>query len=245
MLTPFAKLLRLTVLFTLMGATGCSLLTPKPEVVDTQEAVLGPIDPELQQGFSDALVLLRDEEFAEAETLLIALTSKFPAFAGPWSNLAIAQSQQEKYTEALISIDKSLAEDESFCQAVSLKGVVLRELGQFQQAKEQYLAALKCNPEDALSLYNLGVLSDLYLHDEVAALGYYQQYLITQGEQQDQTVQSWVVDLKRRVPAEVIVEAKQETSTETIIEEGSETSAEPNNKLEANKSEPQLAGEEL
>lgn len=237
MLTPFAKLLRLTVLLALIGSAGCSLLTPKPEVVDTQEAVLGPIDPELQQGFSDALVLLRDKEFVEAETLLIALTSKFPAFAGPWSNLAIAQSQQEKYAEALVSIDKSLAEDASFCQAVSLKGVVLRELGQFQQAKEQYLEALKCNPEDALSLYNLGVLSDLYLHDEVAALGYYQQYLITQGEQQDETVQSWVVDLKRRVPAEAIAEAEPDASTKT--------SDQPENKVEANKSEPQLAGEEL
>lgn len=239
MLTPFAKLLRLTVLLALIGSTGCSLLTPKPEVVDTQEAVLGPIDPELQQGFSDALVLLRDEEFAEAEALLITLTSKFPAFAGPWSNLAIAQSQQEKYAEALVSIDKSLAEDAAFCQAVSLKGVVLRELGQFQQAKEQYLAALKCNPEDALSLYNLGVLSDLYLHDEVAALGYYQQYLITQGEQQDETVQSWVVDLKRRVPAEAIAE------TEPKEEASTGSSAESKNKVEANKSEPQLAGEEL
>jgi tetratricopeptide (TPR) repeat protein len=237
MLTPFAKLLRLTLLLALMGATGCSLLAPKPEVIDTREAVLGPIDPELQQGFSEALVLLRDEEYAEAEALLIELTSKFPAFAGPWSNLAIAQSQQEKYAEALISIDKSLAEDESFCQAVSLRGVVLRELGQFKQAKEQYLAALKCNPEDALSLYNLGVLSDLYLHDEVAALGYYQQYLITQGEYQDETVRSWVVDLKRRVPAEAITDAEPEVSTEA--------GAESNKQLEVNKSEPQLAGEEL
>jgi hypothetical protein len=72
------------------------------------------------------------------------------------------------------------------------------------------------------------VLSDLYLHDNVAALSYYQQYLIAQGEQQDETVKSWVVDLKRRVPAE--------TQQEPV--RNSEQAA------EANGSAPQLAGEE-
>ncbi len=230
MSTPFVNLVRLVVSLAFVQLTACSLLQPKPEVVDTQAAVLGPLDPELQQGFSEALVLLRDQEYVEAESALLALTAKFPNFAGPWSNLAIAQSQQDKYDEALISIDRALIQDEKFCQAVAFKGVVLRELGEFQQAKKQYQAALECNPNDTLSLYNLGVLSDLYLHDEVAALSYYQQYLATQGEQQDSAVQSWVVDLKRRVPA-----PSADTPEGAIIPEA----------IGSHKSEPQLAGEEL
>lgn len=230
MLTPFVNLLHLIMLVTLFGMTGCSLFTPKPVVVDTQEATLGPIDPKLQKGFSEALVLLRDEEYSEAEAALLVLTEKFPGFAGPWSNLAIALSKQEKYADALVSIDKALEQDEKFCQAISFKGVVLRELGEFQLAKEQYLSALVCNPEDALSIYNLGVLSDLYMHDEVAALDYYQQYLKTQGDQQDETIKSWVVDLKRRVPAQADV-------IPDVIE--------PADKVDQNLSEPQLAGEEL
>lgn len=212
-----------------MTLTGCSMFAAKPVIVDTQENVLGSIDPALEQGFSEALVLLRDKHYAEAETALLALTSQFPDFAGPWSNLAIAQSKQEKYTDALTSLDRALKQDENFCQAMSLRGVVLRELGQFQLAKDQYQSALVCNPEDHLTLYNLGVLSDLYLHDEAAALSYYQQYLETQGEQQDEEVQSWVVDLKRRVPEEKRIN----------------TSAEPESTVETNGSEPQLAGEEL
>jgi tetratricopeptide (TPR) repeat protein len=228
MLTPFVNAMRLVLITVIAVLSGCSLLAPKPEVVDTQAEVLGPIDPALQQGFSDALVLLRDEEYVEAEAALVILTTQYPDFAGPWSNLAIAQNKQEKFSAALESIDKALGQDGSFCQAMSLKGVILRELGQFKLAKEQYQAAIVCNPEDALSIYNLGVLSDLYLHDEVSALGYYQAFLKTQGEEQDETIKSWVVDIKRRVP---------EPTPEIEVNPG----ADVDQKL----SEPQLAGEEI
>jgi tetratricopeptide (TPR) repeat protein len=228
MLTRFVKVVRLAFLVSIVGLSGCSMFAPKPEVVDSQAGLLGPISTELQQSFADALVLLQDEKFAEAEVLLLKITSDFPAYAGPWSNLSIAQSKQERFEEALISINNALQQDQQFCQALSFKGVVLRELGQFKLAKEQYLAALLCDPSDALSVYNLGVLSDLYLHDNVAALSYYQQYLVTQGEKENDVVKSWVVDLKRRVPAEVPTEPAQSIDDAT----------------EADVSEPQLAGEE-
>ena len=204
------------------------MFTAKPEVVDTQAAVLGPIPEALQQAYGDALALMQDEEFVAAEEKLLDITVKYPTYAGPWSNLSIAQSKQEKFDQALLSIDKSLLQDSEFCQAMSLKGVVLRELGKFKLAKEQYLVALKCDPNDSLTLYNLGVLSDLYLHDNVTALSYYQQFLITQGEQQDEAVKSWVVDLKRRVPAEVL-EAPAQSVDESV---------------DGNSLENQLAGEE-
>jgi tetratricopeptide (TPR) repeat protein len=228
MSTLFVKCMRLSLLLAAVLLSGCSMFTPKPVVVDTQADVLGAIPAELEQSFGDALELLQDEEYEEAEKLLLVVTQKFPNFAGPWSNLAIAQSKQEKYDAALVSIDNALQQDEKFCQAVSLKGVVLRELGQFKEAKDQYLAALVCNPNDIMTLYNIGVLSDLYLHDNVTALSYYQKYLAALGSQQDETVQSWVVDLKRRVPAESQQEPVQNIETA----------------VEANSSAPQLAGEE-
>ena len=228
MSTLFVKCMRLSFLLAAVSLSGCSVFTPKPVVVDTQADVLGPIPPELQQTFGDALELLQNEEFEEAENLLLDVTKKFPNFAGPWSNLAISQSKQEKYDAALVSVDNALKQDDEFCQAVSLKGVILRELGQFKQAKDQYLSALSCNPNDIMTLYNIGVLSDLYLHDNVTALSYYQKYLAALGEQQDETVQSWVVDLKRRVPAETQQEPVQNIETA----------------VEANSSAPQLAGEE-
>lgn len=228
MLKRFAKSVRLFLGLAVLFLSGCSLLSPKPEVIDTQEGILAPISPELQQAFGEALVLLQDEEFLAAEALLLDITQQFPQYAGPWSNLAIAKSKLEKFDEALESINNALKQNEQFCQALSLKGVILRELGQFKLAKEQYLAALACDPNDLMTLYNLGVLSDLYLHDNVTALSYYQQYLVALGEQQDETVKSWVVDLKRRVPVE-----SQQNSVDKVDRAADDTMPVP-----------QLAGEE-
>jgi tetratricopeptide (TPR) repeat protein len=210
MLTRFVKHVRLGFMVVVVSLSGCSIFVPKPVVVDTRSDVLGPISAELQQSFGAALGLMQSEDFLAAENLLLKITLKFPSYAGPWSNLAIVQSKQEKFDDALVSIDEALQQDENFCQALSVKGVVLRELGKFKRAKEQYLAARVCNPLDILTLYNLGVLSDLYLHDNVAALSYYQQYLAAQGQMQDEMVKSWVVDLKRRVPTELQEEFQQE-----------------------------------
>lgn len=233
---PFVNVLRCVLFIFFISLSGCSVFTPKPVVVDTQETVLGPIDPILQQGFGDALALLRDKKFEEAEVLLLDLTATFPAFAGPWTNLAIAQGQRMDFNSALSSINNALAVDAKFCQAVAYKGVVLRELGQFKKAKDQYLVALACNPNDHLSLYNLGVLSDLYLHDNVAALDYYQRYIQTQGPEPDTVVQSWIVDLKRRIPDQEKPLDKAELPAEA------DTLAPSDSELES--LEPQLAGEQ-
>lgn len=190
-----------------IGISGCSSVPPKPKVIDTQEAVTEKmLSAELTQSFADALTLLRDEKFQQSEVMLLNITSEYPDFAGPWSNLAIAQLSLEKYDDSLMSINKSLAVDEKFCPSLSLKGIILRELGRFSEAKVAYLSAIECNPEDMISLYNLGVLSDLYLHDDASALFYYERYLValneTEGASKDSTVESWVVGLKRRVPEE-------------------------------------------
>lgn len=190
-----------------IGINGCSSVPPKPKVIDTQEAVTEKtLSAELSQSFADALTLLRDEKFQQSEVMLLNITSEYPDFAGPWSNLAIAQLSLEKYDDSLMSINKSLAVDEKFCPSLSLKGIILRELGRFSEAKAAYLSAIECNPEDMISLYNLGVLSDLYLHDDASALFYYERYLValneTEGASKDSTVESWVVGLKRRVPEE-------------------------------------------
>jgi len=190
-----------------IGISGCSSVPPKPKVIDAQEAVTEKtLSAELTQSFADALTLLRDEKFQQSEVMLLNITSEYPDFAGPWSNLAIAQLSLEKYDDSLMSINKSLAVDEKFCPSLSLKGIILRELGRFSEAKAAYLSAIECNPEDMISLYNLGVLSDLYLHDDASALFYYERYLValneTEGASKDSTVESWVVGLKRRVPEE-------------------------------------------
>lgn len=256
MSTPFANIKHIIISLTLMTLSGCGLFQTQPEIVDNHLETESAIDPKLQSLFVDALALLRDEEFDEAEKKLVTITSTYPDFAGPWSNLAIAQLSLKKYDASLLSVNKSLAIDEKFCSSLSLKGVILRELGKFEEAKMSYLAAVDCNPRDNLSIYNLGVLADLYMHDEISALFYYQSYLLNQAESKDPVVETWVVDLKRRVPEEqriaivkktelpnvqadknIAEDASTESNKAEIIKESSDTLILENN-------EPQLAGEE-
>ena len=258
MLMPFAKVMRCWGVLLFVGLSGCSPMQPKPVIVDTQAQVEAALPLKLEQQFTEALALLRDKEFKQAEQLLLVITTKYPAYAGPWSNLAIAQLSLQQFDASLLSIDKALSVDGKFCPSLSLKGVVLRELGRFAEAKTVYLHAIECDPSDVMSLYNLGVLSDLYLHDEVSALFYYQSYLVAQSEGEDTTVESWVIALKRRVPEEqriALVVKKSEAAEEKLlllVRDESEIADVPTvkssnvNPVDVNNegNEPQLAGEE-
>lgn len=236
---PFAKALKIVSLLLIIGLSGCSVLQSKPEpkVLEANSPVEAALPLELTNMFSNALALLKEEEFKESEQLLLEITNKYPNYAGPWTNLAITQLSLEKYDDSLVSVDKALVIDNQFCQSLSLKGVILREQGKFEDAKTAYLNAIECDSSDIRSLYNLGVLSDLYLHDEVTALFYYQSYLVAlnniEGAPNDSTVESWVVGLKRRVPEE-------QRMTLDIKKNGSEESI----KSFDGNAQPQLAGEE-
>ena len=246
MLMPFASGMRLWILVLLVGLNGCSLLKSKPEVVDNQVQTEGALAPELEQMFADALGLLRDKEFEQAEQELLLITSKYPDYAGPWSNLAIAQLSLKKYEASLGSINTAINIDSAFCPSLALKGVVLRELGKFTDAKIVYQQAIECNPDDVASIYNLGVLADLYLHDATTALFYYQTYLIALEGEQDSTVENWVVGLKRRVPEDqriALVTKKPAPAEKEVVAEKGKIIDEPID-MSNDADEPQLAGEE-
>jgi len=204
----------------------CSLLTPKPEVVDSQAQQLGPLREGLTEEFSAALELLSEQDFEQAKQALLVVTEKYPQFPGPWVNLGISQLNMKEYEDSLLSLNKAIEIKADFCAAHSVAGIVQRELGQFKEARSSYETAIQCDPQDINSIYNLGVLLDLYLHDEAAALDHYQQYMARLGEQQDETVQSWIVDLKRRVKVDTpqpVVEpaeaASEESSEQQVAEE--------------------------
>jgi len=198
----FAKIRTPLLLVGLLFLQACSLLSSKPEVVDNQAQQLGALPEGLTEEFSSALGLLSEGEFENAKQALQQVTEKYPDYPGPWVNLGIAQLNLKEFEESLASLNKASEIKPDFCPTHSVKGIAQRELGKFKDAKSSYEAAIQCNPQDINSIYNLGVLLDLYLHDEAAALNHYQQYMARLGEQQDDTVKSWIVDLKRRVKVE-------------------------------------------
>lgn len=227
MLKLFVNLRTPALVAALLLLQACSLLTAKPEVIDSQAQQLGPLPEGLSEEFSAALELLAEQEFEQAKQALQAVTAKHPQFPGPWVNLGISQLNLKEYDDSLASLKKAIEIKTDFCSAHSVSGIVQRELGLFKEACSSYEIAIQCDPQDINSIYNLGVLLDLYLHDGAAALDHYQQYMARLGEQQDETVQSWIVDLKRRYKVETpkpAVETEEAASADSAEQQVAEES---------------------
>ena len=71
---PFVNINHFLIECVFIVLSGCGLFQTKPEVVDNHLETEAAIDPELQSLFADALALLRDEKFEEAEQQLLAIT---------------------------------------------------------------------------------------------------------------------------------------------------------------------------
>jgi Flp pilus assembly protein TadD len=154
----------------------------------------------LIKGYDEAASLLNAEKVNDAIEKLVNLSKQHPTFSGSDYRLARIHLSQKNYEQALLSIDKSIAINPKNYYALNLKGVIHRELGQFEQAKQAYLDSIKVYPEFAEAQLNLGILADIYIHDFELALTQYQTYLNMIEE--DQQVSGWLVDLQRRAKQE-------------------------------------------
>ncbi|WP_419810402.1 hypothetical protein [Bacterioplanoides sp.] len=188
--------------------SACSVFQSAPEVVDSGP-VEQPLPAELPALYAQGLSLLQDVDDAEdtssakqaAQQTALAhwqtLSEQYPAYPGVWTNLALSQYQMMDYDESLVSLNKAQQLDSQYCPAFKLKGLVLRELGQFRDAESSYLAAAQCDPQDANVPYNLGILYDLYLADLDKALVQYQKAQAMMAEP-DEALAIWIPDLQRR-----------------------------------------------
>ncbi|HUF72035.1 MAG TPA: tetratricopeptide repeat protein [Gammaproteobacteria bacterium] len=153
--------------------------------------------------FSEALAAMAGADWLAAEMAFEDLTRAYPAFPGPWVNLAILYRRDGRDEEAQAALEQALALAPDHAAANNELGVLHREHGEFAEAEAAYRRALEADPTHALAHYNLGVLLDLYLKREGEALEHYEAYQsLTQSPDED--VGRWIVDLRRRLglPAE-------------------------------------------
>ena len=176
---------------------GCSISQPKPQVADTAAPEEQPIPEALTAAYQQGLELLQDKKYDEALVHWQGLTQEYSQFPGCWSNLGIAQFENQSYEDSVKSFDQALSIDSSFCPALKMKALAEREAGHFKKSEETYLSALQCAPGDADVHYNLGILYDLYMQDLAKALEHYQQAAALMS-QTDETLAMWITDLERR-----------------------------------------------
>ena len=190
----FASLLLLVVL------SGCSLLAPKPKLVDNA-ADVQPVPAELTEAYNLGLAMMAGGRYDEALPHWQQIGERWAEYPGVWTNLALTQLHLQQFSDGVLSLNKAQALNAEFCPAFKVQALLQRELGQFSDAEKSYLTAAACAPDDASIPYNLGILYDLYLQDINSALAQYQRAQELLGT--DETLSIWIADLQRRQTAQV------------------------------------------
>jgi len=176
------------------GVTPVKAFTGVDPMADIQ------INAEIKKTYKDVAAMNRLKNYSQAISLLSIIQVKYPQLSGPDYQKARIYFNQGKFDQALIAIDSSLKNNQRNYYSLNLKGIILREQGEFDEAREIYLIAIEIYPPYPNSHLNLGVLADIYMRELSLALIQYREYMALVGGQ-DKTVANWVLELERRVKA--------------------------------------------
>ena len=96
------------------------------------------------------------------------------------------------------SFKAALDRKENFPSVHNQLGLLHRQHGRFEEAKNSYLQAIELDPEYADAQRNLGILYDLYLMDANNALRHYLRYQAIAKPVDSDPVHKWIIDLTNR-----------------------------------------------
>ena len=193
-------MLRTVILLAPLLLLGCSIGRVAEEPAAASPA---PVTSEARARFAAVTQLMKDRQWAPAEPQLLQLRSRYPQYSGVELNLGILFARTERPVLAEEAFRRALTLNPQNSEAANHLAALLRQSGRFDEAREQYLAALALAPGDASTHLNLGILYDLYLNDPAAARQHYELYQQAQAEP-ERRVSGWLLDLERRAeqPAE-------------------------------------------
>ena len=155
------------------------------------------VDSEIQDGFDEALTLLKNKEYEQAITLLEKVIEKEQRLPAPYVNLGIAYGRTNKLKKAEEVLIKAVELEKTHPIANNELGLVLRKAGRFEEAKAAYESAISMYPDYLPAIRNLGILCEIYMRDLECALSQFEEY--QKHKPDDKIVGIWVVDLKRRL----------------------------------------------
>jgi tetratricopeptide (TPR) repeat protein len=159
-------------------------------------------DPDLR--FQEALALMKARRYAEAQAAFLALSTDYPDFSGPLTDLGILYAQGRQHELAVASLTRAIKANPDNAVAHNWLGTLHRESGDFLRAEQAYRRAIAARPDYAPAYLNLAILYDVALHRPREALTTYQDYQRRLGHD-DLIVAAWIRDLEARLqtPAQV------------------------------------------
>lgn len=158
------------------------------------------IPPEATQQFEKALTLLSAGDYGPAAAEFQRLSTAYPDYSGPLTNLGIVYLKTGKLAEAEKALKAATERGDSSAAAFNQLGIVYRRLGRFKEADAAYSHALQIDANYALAHLNLGVLCDMYLQEPQRALEEYERYLQLVPNP-DARVAAWIKELRGRAGA--------------------------------------------
>jgi len=158
------------------------------------------INAEIKKAYKDVSSLNKAKKYTVAINLLDGIQKKYPQLSGPDYQKARIYFNQGKLEQALEAVELSLKNNPRNYYSLNLKGIILKESGQFKLAKQAYLDAIKIYPPYPNSHLNLGVLADIYMRELSLALIQYREYM-SLVDNKDKTVANWILELERRIKA--------------------------------------------
>jgi tetratricopeptide (TPR) repeat protein len=162
------------------------------------------INAEIKKSYSKVSKLNKTKNYTEGLNELERIKLKYPQLSGPDYQKARLYFNQSQYNKALQAVELSLKNNGRNYYSLNLKGIILKELGEFKEAKNTYLKAIATYNLYANTHLNLGVLSDVYTGELDLALVHYKEYIklsLANKSRKGKVLQvkEWVVELDRRI----------------------------------------------
>ncbi len=178
----------------------CSGASKKPAIVlqETPKDALPVLTEAQKQRYKDALTLMGDQKFDQAETIFSELLLSQPKLTGALVNLAVIKKNQKKQEDAQALLEKALVINPNFVEALLQQALIFQDKGEFSKAEDLLRRAEAIDSTHPMVNYNLGVLYELYLQDYALAIKHYKRYVEVSKADDVETVQRWIMLLERK-----------------------------------------------
>ncbi len=183
---------------------GCGAVTPTTDdkASETEVASEGPTEEELraQQAaldFAAGIQAMKSGNHKMAREVFLAMTEKYPEYAGPWVNLAILYHRSGENDAAEKAFKTALGITRDNPEIFNQLAIFYRDTGKFYMARDVYEEGISLHPDYAPLRRNAGILYELYMQQNREALEHYQAYIKLKPD--DKEVETWIADLTQRL----------------------------------------------
>lgn len=173
--------------------------TKAPPPVAQQPTPPPPDKGDPQARFKFALDLMKQKKTADAEKAFMELTKDFPNYSGPQTDLGIIFAKTNRRDAAIAAFTRAATINGSNASAFNWLGIMNREAGNYDRAKQSYEKALEVKPGYAAAELNLGLLLDQYMKRPADALPHYKAYQSLTGGN-DLHVLPWIAEIEANLP---------------------------------------------